>query len=917
MTKNKWPVNLPVTDFPMRAQLAQREPGAIDRWEQEDVVERHLDQRKDADSYILHDGPPYANGPIHAGHAINKVLKDIAVRHHAHAGYRAPYVPGWDCHGLPIELAVEKKMGSKTKTMSRRVFRAACRAYAEKQLALQKVSFRRLGIFCDWNDYYATMSPDYEANVVRAFATMWHRGHISTGVRPVYWCAQCRSSLAEAEVEYQPLMSPAIDVGFTDRGGMLSKAFDLPEGAQAELAIWTTTPWTIPSNRAICLHPEFSYGAYALNEERTRFVVLATSLAEACLARYGIPFAPPHHVVKGQALDGMNVTHPLIDRPSPLLLGLHVTDEQGTGAVHSAPAHGYEDFVATREHNLVVDDLIDSDGRFRVGGFAGLPAIDGRTLPQANTIILQALEDHGRLLAHEPHEHSYPHCWRHHKPLIWRATKQWFLRFENNDLLRDVQLAKQGVQWVPSRSEGRMDAMLENRPDWCLSRQRTWGVPIPLFVNDGEPHPQSAEMFEAIAAAIQKGGVECWDELRPVDFGMDDDGSWRPSTDVVDVWLESGVSHLAVLDAHPHLKAPADAIVEGSDQHRGWFQSTLITAIAMGHTEAPYKTCMTHGFVVDADGRKFAKSLGNGIDPEEIISRYGADVFRLWVASSDISREMVLDHGVLGQTSERYRRIRNTLRFLLGNLCDYSPDDAVDPSQWSAIDGWAYARMRDVQQIVEQALKNFQYGVAGRELHDFCNRDMGSLWLNIIKDRLYTMPTDCVARRSAQTVMFHVVNALLRCIAPIMPFTADEAWRSFGREDALILAEPYPLKDMNDPGASMPWDELLPLRRRVLQSIEDQRAAGALKSPGEAKVIVTVPDAAHETLANIQDDLRYFFGVSQVELVRGASEQLQTLACHDAKCPRCWLRGPDVPSDGPCARCEQHMNGVPVGHAFA
>ena len=703
MADYKHTVNLPSTGFPMKADLAQREPAQLAAWAAADIYGQIRKASKGRPPYVLHDGPPYANGVIHLGHAVNKILKDIVVKSHSLLGHDAPYVPGWDCHGLPIEHAVEKKHGKPGQKLDARAFRAACREFAKKQVDTQRADFKRLGVLGDWDNPYLTMDPRYEAQQIRSLARIIDNGHLYRGLKPVYWCLDCRSALAEAEVEYEDHVSAAVDVAFRvhDPRELARRisALRLPEGLPVSIVIWTTTPWTLPANEAVALRADFEYAFYEVERGQGREVlVLAAELAAACLARFGLQGRELGRV-QGSALEKLALEHPWLAKQVPVILGDHVTLEAGTGAVHTAPAHGQEDFAAGRGYGLPVVNPVLGDGRF----VAGTELVAGMRIDAATPVIIAEIEKRGRLLHHESYKHSYPHCWRHHTPVIFRATSQWFISMEDKGLragaLRDI--AK--VRWTPEWGEQRITGMIANRPDWCLSRQRTWGVPITLFTHreTGEIHPRTRELIVQVAERVERGGIDAWFELDPAELLGAEAAHYEKVTDVMDVWADSGLSFECVASLRDDFHAPVDLYLEGSDQHRGWFHSSLLMSEAL-YARAPYRGVLTHGFTVDEQGRKMSKSLGNGIEPQDVMKTLGADMLRLWVAATDFANEMSLSQEILKRMADSYRRMRNTVRFLLGNLHGFDPAQALPPGELVALDAWALARARELQAEVDK-----------------------------------------------------------------------------------------------------------------------------------------------------------------------------------------------------------------------
>lgn len=945
-------LNLPTTDFPMKANLAQREPTFLQHWQQINLYEKLRQQRAGRDKYILHDGPPYANGHIHIGHAVNKILKDIIVKAKTMSGYDAPYIPGWDCHGLPIELNVEKKIGKVGEKISPEAFRQACRDYAKGQIAIQKEEFQRLGIVGDWNNPYLTMTFAFEANIIRALAKILANGHLVQGFKPVHWCLDCQSALAEAEVEYQLRSAPAIDVRFSvvNEAEFLSRMNLIQTGTgPISVPIWTTTPWSLPANEAVALHHG---NEYVLVQVRTELgperLLLASELLATCLARYGIK---EHQILaksQGDALEGILLHHPFYERQVPIVMGEHVTSETGTGAVSTAPAHGPEDYELGLRLGLKFINPIDNEGRY----LANMPLVAGLHVAKADEKILEILTQRQRLLFNKKIEHSYPHCWRHKTPLIFRATPQWFVAIENQKLQTRAINAAEQVRWIPDWGVTSITGMIAGRPDWCISRQRSWGTPLPLLLHKEtqKVHPKMFTIMQTIADRVAEKGTEAWFASSVADWVPDEADVYEKNTDVLDVWFDSGVTHYSVLEQRPELRFPADVYLEGSDQYRGWFQSSLLSATAMQvranddnanseHPTAPYKTVITHGFTVDEQGRKMSKSLGNVIAPEQVIKNLGADILRLWVAATDYRGEIAVSQEILQRTSEAYRRIRNTARYFLANLHDFVPSQHVVPAdKLLSLDRWAIERAKQLQTELQTAYDEFQFHLIYQKLHNFCVVDMGSFYLDIIKDRQYTMPKNSLARRSAQTAMYHILSAMVRWLAPILSFTAEEIWQTMPEktQESVFLTTWYDqltVVDKNDPLTEFSrqafWDALMQVRTHVNKEIERCRNAGMLGSSLEAKLVLYCQphtDLARQ-LAALGDELRFVFITSGAQIlpysdlpshavqVKIDSENLGivVIASDDPKCVRCWHRRPDVGHhlEHPelCGRCVTNIEG--------
>ncbi|WP_374011889.1 isoleucine--tRNA ligase [Pseudoxanthomonas koreensis] len=933
-------LHLPATDFPMRGDLPKREPDTLARWEADGLYAQLRANAKGRPLFVLHDGPPYANGAIHLGHAVNKILKDIIVKSRYLAGFDAPYIPGWDCHGLPIEIAIEKKYGKVGVKLDATEFRQKCREYAQAQIEIQRKDFKRLGVIGDWDNPYRTLDFSYEAGEIRALARIVDNGHLTRGVKPVHWCFDCGSALAEAEIEYQDKTSPAVDVAYAARDAQaVGKAFGVQVPADVEVAIpiWTTTPWTLPASLAISLGPDLDYALVEgpPRDGRRRWLVLAEALAEGALQRYGVAGVSLHGKAKGAALEHLGFAHPFYDaRDIPVLLGGHVSAEDGTGAVHTAPGHGQDDYVVGKAYGLIdrydAAELNPVDGR---GVYlASTPAAHGTELAgqhiwKANDAIVEVLSASGALLASTRLEHAYPHCWRHKTPIAFRATPQWFISMDQANLRADALAAIGTVKWYPEWGKARIATMVEGRPDWTISRQRTWGVPIALFVHrqTGEPHPRSSELMRQVADRVEQGGVDVWYSLDPAELLGDEAADYDRITDILDVWFDSGVTHENVLPARG-LGKPADLYLEGSDQHRGWFQSSLLTGIAIDKA-APYRQCLTHGFTVDEHGRKMSKSLGNGIEPQDIMKTLGADILRLWIASADYSNEMSLSQEILKRNADAYRRIRNTARFLLANLHGFEPArDLLPLEDMVALDRWIVHRAWEVQQKIIAAYDRYDFAAIVQALLNFCSVDLGSLYLDVTKDRLYTMREDSRGRRSAQGAMYHVVEAFVRWIAPVLSFTADELWgylpRQTGqgeREANVLFATWYeglaPLPENAELGAA-DFERLLALREQVAKVLEPMRANGQIGAALEAEITLT---AGADTAAHLQplaDELRFLFISGDVSVVPAQTEDIFVSAqpTTTAKCVRCWQHRADVGSvtahAGLCVRCVTNIEGA-------
>ena len=932
MSRYKKTLILPRTDFPMRARLAEREPQMLARWQAINLYERAQALRRGQKRFILHDGPPYANGAIHIGHAVNKLLKDFIVKSRLLSGFHAPYIPGWDCHGLPIELEVEKQQGRPRDSEQRAAFRQACRDYASRQVAAQKSDFIRLGVLGDWDKPYLSMHKKTQADILRVLGDVIKRGFFVRKNRPVYWCKDCESALAEAEIEYREKKSQAIDVRFVfEQPDALARAFGVDETLdKSALVIWTTTPWTLPANRAVAVHKDFSYGLYAGS---AGFLVLAEKLAADCLARYQIKDGKKLACASGQKLLGLMLRHPFYQRTVPVVAAEHVTLETGTGAVHIAPAHGHEDYQTGQTYQLQVDDLVDQSGCFR----SGVPLVGKNPLAEAEKNVLAALSEQKNLLCHEVHEHSYPHCWRHKTPLLFRAAPQWFIPMDESrgdgvSMRQKALMACAGVKWIPGWGRERMQGMLEERPDWCISRQRYWGVPIAVFFHrdSGELHPRSVELIERVAQKIESGGVQAWFDLSAGELLSGAEAQvYQKADDVLDVWFDSGATHSCVLARRPELDRPADLYLEGSDQHRGWFQSSLLLSVAQNE-QAPYREVLTHGFVVDAHGQKMSKSRGNVIAPQKIIETLGADVLRLWAASTNFSAEMAVSDEILKQTAEAYRRIRNTARFLLANLSGFDPKQhAQADDQLLSLERWLLDTARQLQQAVISDYHAYRFHRLCQRIHNFCNVQMGGFYLDVIKDRLYTLREDHPARRSAQTAMYHVVQAFARWLAPILSYTAEEIYQHVPgekKDHVLLEAGWYErLPALGDSRFSREdWVRILAVRDLVNKQLETLRADCRIGSPLDADVHLYCGEQDRVLLGDKLGGELYFLLLTSSACIhpmeqRPADAVLEqdiavvAAASKQSKCVRCWHHDASVGRDSKdpeiCMRCIGNIYG--------
>lgn len=938
-TDYKATLNLPTTDFPMKANLPQREPEQLERWKSLNLYGKIRDAYVGRPKFVLHDGPPYANGEIHIGHAVNKVLKDIIVKSKGLAGFDAPYVPGWDCHGLPIELMVEKKIGKAGVKVDAGEFRKACRSYAGQQVDIQRKEFIRLGVFGDWDDPYLTMDFRFEADIVRALGRICANGHLVKGAKPVHWCTDCGSALAEAEVEYENKRSPAIDVRFrvVDEEALIGRCHCVPGHAGSgpiSVVIWTTTPWTLPANQGVALGPDVDYAVVECPDQNER-LILADALMKDVMHRCGIENYRVVAYAKGLALEGLMLQHPFYFRQVPVIVGEHVTLDAGTGAVHTAPGHGQEDYVVGQRYGLPVDNPVGDDGKF----LPNTPLFAGEHVMTANTHVVEVLKEHSALLHEARIEHSYPHCWRHKTPVIFRATPQWFISMDQGDLRRMALEEIRKVGWIPDWGQARIEGMVGNRPDWCISRQRNWGVPIALFVHreTEELHPNTVDLIEQVAQRIEQRGIDAWFDLDPAELLGDEVAHYRKITDTLDVWFDSGVTHYCVLNRRENLAYPADLYLEGSDQHRGWFQSSLLASVAVNGT-APYREVLTHGFTVDAQGKKMSKSKGNVVAPQKVMQNLGADVLRLWVAATDYRAEMNVSDEILKRTADVYRRLRNTARYLLANMAGFDPvQHIVAPNDMLALDRWAVDRAWQLQQEVVEAYESYQFHLVYQKVHHFCSVDLGSFYLDVLKDRQYTCRTDSLARRSAQTAMFHIAEALVRWLAPILSFTADEIWRYLPgeRSESVFLETWYeglfPLEE-GSPFNRELWDFVLRVREAVSKEMEVLRMRDRIGSSLDAEVELHCAEPVFKMLSPLGDELRFVFITSSATLhLKGGDEptlptdveglELKVSASPHPKCIRCWHHRDDVGShpDHPdlCGRCVENVAGAGEVRRFA
>ena len=925
-------LNLPTTAFPMKAKLSQREPEVLKKWGTIGLYDQIRESSKGRPQFILHDGPPYANGNIHIGTALNKILKDIVIRSRQMNGFDAPYVPGWDCHGLPIEHQVDQELGNKKKEMSQLEVRRHCRAYAEKYIEIQKEDFRRLGVLGEWDNPYLTMKKGYVATIVRQFGKFALDGSLFKSKKPIYWCSTCKTALAEAEVEYQARTSPSIYVKFPLLSD-IADAFPSLKGKRLYLVIWTTTPWTIPANLAVALHPAFEYVAVGVGSDEV--YIMARGLLENTMEALGINDYEILAQVDPMKLEHKLCRHPLYDRESLIVQARHVTLDAGTGCVHTAPGHGREDYEVGLDYNLDIYSPVDDDGRFTDDAqfFSGMFVFD------ANSAVISKLSELGMLISKGSIEHTYPHCWRCREPVIFRATEQWFISMEKTGLRQKALKCIDEVTWIPSWGRDRIHGMIENRPDWCISRQRSWGVPIVAFYCEGcGEYLITRRIIDHVASLFEAHGADIWFEadnsvLLPEGTTCPkcEGNRFEKEKDILDVWFDSGVSHTAVLESRDYLSWPADMYLEGSDQHRGWFHSALLTATGT-RGRAPYESVLTHGFVVDGKGEKMAKSKGNVIAPKEIIERYGGEILRLWVAASDYQDDVRISEKILKQLTDAYRRIRNTSRFMLGNLGDFDPEtDAIPYESMQEIDRFALYRLQGLVRQARTAYKAFEFHAVYHELYNYCVLDLGAFYLDVLKDRLYTSPARSTDRRSAQTALNTILDAVVRLMAPILVFTAEELWTHMSRSDAgptsVHLAQlPEVNDDFLDDELAERWKSLLLLRGEVSKALEEARGQKIIGHALDAAVTLSLPEEFSAVVKPNAHELRTVFIVSNVNILAeeelsGAyeSSKIPGLSIRidpalGEKCERCWIHDPSVGSDGLhktiCARCLKVLNAV-------
>ena len=926
MKNYKETLNLPNTAFPMKANLAQREPEILDFWEENNLYQKIRKKNNNNKNFILHDGPPYANGDIHIGHAVNKILKDIIIKSKGFSGLNAPYVPGWDCHGLPIELQVEKKIGKAGIKVEPKVFRDACREFASKQVDKQRIDFKRLGVLGDWENPYLTMDYSTEANIIRALGKIINTGHLHQGVKPVHWCIDCCSALAEAEVEYNDKQSPAIDVRFplVECSNFL-KQFNIEKNINSvSIVVWTTTPWTLPANQAVALHPE---NYYALVQVSNEILIIANELYEIVLSRCGFTDYKVLSKYSGSDFEGLKLKHPFYDRTISIVLGDHVTLETGTGAVHIAPGHGQDDYIVGQRYNLVIDNPVADNGCF----VTGTELFAGEHVFKANNSVISILEKNKNLLKQETIQHSYPHCWRHKTPIIFRATPQWFISMDSNGLRNQALDAIKKVDWQPSWGKERIFGMIENRPDWCISRQRTWGVPIPVFIHreTQELHPETSKIIKKVAELVEQKGINAWFDLDSAEILNDDSKDYIKVMDTLDVWFDSGVTHDAVLHNDKRLDYPADLYLEGSDQHRGWFQSALLTSLAITRNEKPYRSVVTHGFTVDANGLKMSKSKGNVIAPQKIMNVYGADILRLWVAATDYRAEMNVSDEILKRVADAYRRIRNTSRYLLSNLNDFDPkENSIDFSDMLDLDKWIIEHALSLQKEIITAYDNFEFHLIYQLLHQFCVVEMGGFYLDIIKDRQYTTSKDSLIRRSGQTAMYHLVQMLVRWLAPVISYTADEIWKYIpGDKDISVFLEDWyeiEAEDINSKSRKFRWEKIILVRDEVNKQLEKLRSDGTIGSSLDAEVNIYCNEEFFNELNFIKDELRFVLICSSTNIyplekrnndaIQSDISDLFIYAKPYAyeKCVRCWHRHESIGKNDMhkelCSRCISNIS---------
>lgn len=936
MTDYKNTLNLPETSFPMRGNLAQREPAMLKSWYDDNLYQRIREARRGRKSFILHDGPPYANGNIHIGHSVNKILKDIIIKSRTLSGYDAPYVPGWDCHGLPIELKVEGLVGKPGQKVSAAEFRAECRKYAMSQVNAQREDFKRLGVIGDWDNPYLTMNFKTEAEIIRCLGKVVENGHFVKGFKPVHWCCDCGSALAEAEVEYYDKKSISIDVRFRAVDpAAVRKVFGQDSAEPLCTVIWTTTPWTLPANRAVCVNADLEYVLVKVGGEAPETLIYAEALLESAMKRGGFESYEITGRCRGSELEGLRFKHPFLGFDVPVILGSHVTTDAGTGSVHTAPGHGMDDYVVGCKYGLEVANPVDAAGVFK----ADTEFFAGKHVFKANEEVVKLLEEKGALIKAETITHSYPHCWRHKTPIIFRATPQWFISMDEANLRARALEEIKDVKWIPSWGQNRIEAMVANRPDWCISRQRTWGVPIALFVDKDtqELHPRTQELIEEVAKRVEKSGIQAWWDLDPKEVLGDDADRYMKVPDTLDVWFDSGSTHTSVVACRDEFGGnDIDMYLEGSDQHRGWFMSSLMLSLAI-KDKSPYKQVLTHGFTVDGQGRKMSKSLGNVVSPQEVMNKLGADILRLWVASTDYSGEMTVSDEILKRSADAYRRIRNTARFLLANLNGFDPEkNMVAREDMVVLDRWAVDCALRCQNDILAAYEECDFHQVVQKLMKFCSIDMGSFYLDVIKDRQYTAKADSIARRSCQTALYLIAEAMVRWMAPIMSFTADEIWQLLpGKRDRFVFTQEwfdglFAMEDGEELNNDY-WMQIQDVRAEIYKKIEDARNAKIIGGSLQAEVTVYAKDAKMaQLLARIGDELRFVMITSKVDVIAGepvAGAEATAIdglfvsvkASENEKCERCWHYSDTVGHklDGVCDRCAENIDGAGEIRHFA
>ena len=913
-------LNLPGTSFPMKANLPNREPEILKFWDDIDLYKKIRNKSAEKKPFLLLDGPPYANGKIHIGHALNKILKDFIIKSKTLFGFNAPYLPGWDCHGLPIEHQVEKKKGKVGPKLTAKEFRDHCRAYALRQVEEQKRDFIRLGIPGEWEDPYMTLDQRYEAEQIRAFAEIYKNNHVIHGHKPVHWCLDCQSALAEAEVEYIDKTSTSVDVLFSvvDISDFIERTESKKIDDEVELyvPIWTTTPWTLPSNEAVAMGKEISYAIYKTKlHQRDILVIIANDLKESIASRWGSDNLDKIEDISAENLSGLKLQHPFDQRTVPVLLGEHVTTENGTGSVHTAPAHGQEDFHLGKENDLDLNCYVNTYGVFA----ETKESFANQHIFKAESNIIEKLDHSSLLISSEKFEHSYPHCWRHKTPLIFRTTRQWFISMENEEFRSSCLKSIKDVSWKPEWGEERINGMIETRPDWCISRQRYWGVPIPLFTHkdDQSIHPDTPKLLHQIADKIEENGIDAWFDADAREFLGDESSSYKKSSDTMDVWMDSGIAHQTVSHLFDHITNDADLYLEGSDQHRGWFQSSLLTSVAINN-RAPYKEVLTHGFVVDEKGHKMSKSLGNTVSPQSVINNMGADILRLWVASTDYTSEMKISDEILKRNADTYRRIRNTARFLLSNLNDFDPKkNQLNVDELVLLDRLAIKRIALLNEQIMNEYNNYSFHKIIQLLHNFCVNDMGGFYLDILKDRLYTMPTDSAGRRSAQTALYLISESLTRWIAPILSFTAEEIWKHMPerQEESVFLSDWLTSPKIE---SSIDWDRLNEINTVALKALEVARDDGKIGSPLDAHLIISAKRETYDFLSQFLEELRFLFITSSVDLQLDSNHESNDELTVDVeksdamKCGRCWHRQETVGTSAEhpeiCGRCISNIS---------